>query len=227
MQIFQECKLQKMSSLLSNPSFYYYARQIALCGLPFREWVSMYRLNCNQERIADIGCGPADILRYVNPKSTPEYYLGIDISDKYIKQAKSKTIRLGVDSDFITLDLEQLPYNQSLQDTLVNLLDEKNISTVLLLGLLHHIDDDSVTTMLNIFFTMPKVKFVITQDVLTIPGNLINNYFASRDRGNYVRNEGSYDNLIGLTSWKIDKKLWTHPGLSSIKYIHYKLSRFS
>ena len=216
-----------MRSFLSNPSLYYYARHIVLCGLPFREWVSMYHLNHSQERIADIGCGPADILRYVTVNCKPEYYLGIDISDQYIEQAKSKTKRLGVDADFITIDLMQLPYSQGLQNRLVSLIDEKNISTVLLLGLLHHIDDDSVTAMLNIIFTMPKVKHVITQDVLIIPGNSINNYFASRDRGNYVRNEGSYDNLIDSTRWKIEKKFWTHPGLRSIKYIHYKLSRFN
>jgi SAM-dependent methyltransferase len=187
----------------------------------------MYRLNYSKERIADIGCGPADILRYVDPKCKPEYYLGIDISDQYMEQAKSKTMRLGVDADFIAIDLMQLPHSKGLQNKLISLMDEKNISTVLLLGLLHHIDDDSVTAMLNIFFTMPKVKYIITQDVLIIPGNSINNYFASRDRGNYVRNEVSYDNLINSTCWKIEKKFWTHPGLSSIKYIHYKLSRFN
>lgn len=215
-----------MNSFLSNPSFYYYSRQITLLGLPFSEWVSMYHLNCSQERIADIGCGPADILRYVDVNCKPEYYLGIDISDQYMEQAKSKTISLGIDSDFITIDLEQIPFSQSLQNRLISLIDEKNISTVLLLGVFHHIDDDAVCTMLNIIFSMPTVKYVITQDVLIIPGNIINNYFASRDRGNYVRNEGSYDNLIRSTSWKIEKKFWTHPGLRSIKYIHYKLSRF-
>jgi SAM-dependent methyltransferase len=216
-----------MKSLLSNPCFYYYARQLMVGGLPFREWVSLYQLNRREERIADIGCGPADMLRYVKRDSKPGYYLGIDISEKYIEQAKAKACRLNIPSDFVPMDLEKLPYSANVQSELRTLIDEKDISTVLLLGVLHHIDDDAVTMVLDLIFDMPKVSLVITQDILTIPGSFINNFFAAKDRGKFVRTEKYYDQLLGSGRWKHIEKYWTKPGISSIKYIHYKLSRVS
>lgn len=216
-----------MNSLLSDPRVYYYARQFAVCGLPFRKWISLYQLNRREERIADIGCGPADMLRYVQTDSIPMYYLGIDISEKYLEQAKSRANRLNISSDFLVMDLDKLPYRDEMQNRLKTLLDDKRISTVLLLGVLHHIEDFAATTMLNTLFEVENVKTIITQDILTISGNFINNFFASRDRGRYVRTEKAYDQLMSRSRWQHFEKYWTHPGISSIKYIHYKLSRRS
>lgn len=214
-----------MKSLLSDPRFYYYARQFAVFGLPFREWVALYHLNRKDERIADIGCGPADILRYLNVDSKPGYYLGIDISEKYLEHARVRARKLSIPSDFVVMDLETLSCSVDIQGRLMTLLENKIISTVLLLGVLHHIDDAAATALMNSLFKVDSVQTIITQDVLTIPGNFINNFFASRDRGRFVRTESAYDTLIRSCQWKCVEKHWTQPGISSLNYIHYKLSR--
>jgi SAM-dependent methyltransferase len=214
-----------MKSLLSNPCLYYYARQCAVFGLPFRKWVALYHLNRDDERIADVGCGPADMLRFVDINSKPSYYLGIDISEKYIENANAKASLLGIPADFIVMDLESITFSDSIQGRLKALLEEKGITTVLLLGVLHHINDVASTTLLNTIFEVRNVQTIITQDVLIMPRNIVNNFFASRDRGRFVRTESAYDRLLELTKWKGIEKHWTNPGISSIKYIHYKLRR--
>jgi SAM-dependent methyltransferase len=182
-------------------------------------------MNQRNERIADIGCGPADILRFIDPMLKPEYYLGIDISEDYISQAAKKAEQLQMRADFMTLDLEKLPHSDFVQGQLTTLLEQKKISTVLLLGVIHHIDDEAVSLIMNLFGQIKSIKRVITQDVLSIPGNHINNFYASLDRGMYIRDEPALDLLIKKFEWGKIEKVWTNPGINSIKYIHYKLSK--
>ena len=214
-----------MKSILSRPELYYYIRQSILGGMPFKQWLSLYRMNQRNERIADIGCGPADILRFIDPMLKPEYYLGIDISEDYISQAAKKAEQLQMRADFMTLDLEKLPHSDFVQGQLTTLLEQKKISTVLLLGVIHHIDDEAVSLIMNLFGQIKSIKRVITQDVLSIPGNHINNFYASLDRGMYIRDEPALDLLIKKFEWGKIEKVWTNPGINSIKYIHYKLSK--
>jgi SAM-dependent methyltransferase len=208
-------------AVLSHPLCYFYMRQIMSLGLPFRQWVTLYGLSGPRERIADIGCGPADILRYVKKESRPEFYLGLDMSQRYLDAAAQRTSRIGLDAKFLAMDLERLPTDEALRREVVDLLEEHRITRVLLLGVVHHIDDESALHTLNLIHSASTVQTLVTQDVVYQPGRWLNNRFCDWDRGEHVRDEAGYDALARRTDWPRFTTSWTSPGLRSIRYNHY------
>jgi len=60
---------------------------------------------------------------------------------------------------------------------------------------------------------------------LVMDNNKINNFYASLDRGEYVRTEQEYDDLMDNTTWDKKDKKWSQAGVSKVKYIHYRLSK--
>ena len=217
--------IKYFQNLLSHPGFYHYARQILLLGMPLKKWAEYGNYFDPDERIADLGCGPADILRFVDSKRKPDFYLGIDISDRYLRQAARKADRIGLASKFIRLDLSELSSDEKLQIQLIELLSEYKITTVNLFGVLHHIDDRSVISTLQVVSKGAMVKSLNTQDVLTIPDQHINNFYVSLDRGGHVRDEDHYDALIKKTPWTLRDKKGSQAGVRSVKYIHYRLHK--
>lgn len=218
-------RFDQFKKLLEIPAFYHYFRQLLLLGMPLKEWAGIGNYYQKEERIADLGCGPSDILRYLEKNKKPEFYLGIDISDRYIQQAKSKAQSLQLKAEFLVMDLNQLKNDPAVQARLKEVLTLYKISTVNLFGVIHHLDDQSVLTSLNSVFDSETVKALNTEDVLYIEGNLMNNFYASLDRGDFVRNELEYDALIRKSRWKNIDKIWTQAGVAQVKYLHYRLSK--
>ncbi len=215
----------KWKSILKNPTVYHYARHVATGGLPIRKWAELGGLFDARERVADIGCGPADILRYVSLERRPSFYLGLDISDEYLAAARCRALTAGCDAEFLNIDLTAIPTSESIRNQIVSTLEEHGITRVLLFGVMHHIDDQSVRTTLNMVHTARTVHAMTTQDVIRIPGSRINNRYCDMDRGEFIRVEAEYDSIIESTDWPHSTKTWTHPGLRSIKYIHYLLRK--
>jgi hypothetical protein len=213
------------TALLSNPGLYHHLRQILTGGMPFARWVELYGLDDHAERIADIGCGPSDILRYVRPGSRPDFYVGIDLSQRYLDVAEGRARRLDLDSEFIRMDLDRLSTDAALQRDLIETLEKHRITRVLLLGVLHHINDDASLATLNLAHDVPTVDSVVTSDVLYLPDRTLNNILCDWDRGGFVRDEQGYDDLVRSSAWPTHRKAFTHPGFSFITYVHYLLSR--
>jgi SAM-dependent methyltransferase len=214
-----------LKQILANPKLYRLARQVATGGLPLRRWADLCGLGDPALRVADIGCGPCDILDYLPRGGRPAFYLGIDFSQAYLEAARARAAAVGVPGEFLMMDLARLPGDAALQQELVGLLELRRISRVLLLGVLHHIDDRSAVTTLDTVRRAACVESVVTVDVLHIPGRWINNWFCGRDRGEFVRDEAGYDALLAGTGWTQREKVWTTPGLRSIKYLHYILRK--
>lgn len=217
--------LKQIQRILDIPTCYHYIRQILLLGMPLKAWASYGNYDKSHERIADLGCGPSDILRYVNRDHMPAFYLGIDISDRYLRHARAKAAQVGIDSKFLTLDLSMLKADPAIRLDLLRILNDYQITTVNLFGVLHHIDDAGVISTLNTLYDAPSIKSLNTEDVLWIKSNIINNFYASLDRGTYVREEQEYDALISQTKWKSIEKVWSHAGVWPVKYLHYRLSK--
>jgi hypothetical protein len=123
------------------------------------------------------------------------------------------------------MDLGRLREDKEIQNELIRLLNENQITTVNLFGVIHHIDDLSAIETLNTVFDATTVTSLNTEDVLFIKGNRINNFYASLDRGDYVRQEDEYDALIKKTKWENVDKTWSHAGVQYVKYIHYRLNK--
>ena len=210
--------------LLSNPGMYHHLRQLLTGGMPFRRWIDLYGFNDPHQRIADLGCGPADMLRYTE-SPRPEFYLGVDISAPYLQTAAKRAEGAQLSSEFVRMDLDRLPHDEEVQAELVETLEKHQITRILLLGVLHHINDDSARTTLDLAHSVPTVKDLFTSDVLYVEGNRLNNKLCDWDRGEFVRDEAGYDALAASSAWPGSEKVFTSPRFSFIKYIHYRLTK--
>ena len=211
--------------LLASPTLYHALRHGLLGGLPFKEWVTLYGLDDPNQRVADLGCGPADILRYVPAAHQPAAYLGIDFDADYLARAGALATRLKLNATFVNIDLTKLSTDPATQQQLTGLLERERIDRVLLLGVIHHLDDASARSTLDLIFSVPSVKTVVTQDVAVVPGHGVNNFLAARDRGQFVRTEPQYQVLLASTRWPDRRVTWTRPGFRVAKYIHFTLTR--
>jgi SAM-dependent methyltransferase len=215
----------KWKGILSNATMYHHARHFATGGMPFERWTELYGLTDTNQRIADLGCGPADILRYLSRGRRPAFYLGVDISEKYLQAARERSDACGIDAEFIPMDLTRLTTDAEVQERIVQLLEQHRITRVLLLGVLHHIDDASALQTLNLVESVRTVQTMITQDVIRVPGSWINNRYCDMDRGGYIRDEAGYDSLISRSDWPRHSKFWSSPKLRFLRYVHYELSK--
>ncbi|MBP6793400.1 MAG: class I SAM-dependent methyltransferase [Saprospiraceae bacterium] len=210
---------------LSIPAFYHYSRQYLLLGMPLRKWAEIGNYFNSEERIADLGCGPSDILRILRKDQLPEFYLGIDISDVYLDKAKKRAAKIGLNAEFVCMDLNALSKSPSIREDLIKTIDKYKITTVNMFGVLHHLDDQAAISSLNTLYECSTIQSLNTQDVLIIADHLINNFYVSLDRGSYVRTEKEYDDLLHQSHWKEVEKCWSVAGLSKVKYIHYRLTK--
>jgi SAM-dependent methyltransferase len=213
--------------VLRSPALYHGLRQVLTGGMPFRRWTALYGLNDRTQRIADIGCGPADILRYVDPGGGPGFYLGIDLSQRYLDVAARHAERNGTDHRLVRMDLDRLHSDATLQEEFRGLLERHGITRVLLLGVLHHVSDEAALLTLDRAYDVPSVQSVVTSDVVYRPDATLNNLLCDWDRGSFVRDEDGYDDLLRRSPWALSKKTVTHPGFRFIQYLHYLLTRTS
>jgi len=129
--------------------------------------------------IVDLGCGPADILSYLYDV---EYY-GFDISPEYIAQADKRFGRRGkfYCKEFMRPDLDQLP----------------RTDMVLALGVLHHLDDESASTVLKLAHQSlkPGGRFVSFDPCFDTEQTPIARFLVSNDRGKNVRTKAAYESI--------------------------------
>ena len=210
---------------LNQPTIYRILRGLLTGGLPYESWVKKYHLNLPDARISDIGCGPADILRFVDANCLPEFYLGLDINRNYLETAKQNALKKNISSCFLEIDLESLSSDKKSQINFIGVMEKYSINTVLLLGVIHHLTDESVKSLLSILGKSATVETIITQDITFLPNNFINNIFARLDRGEFVRTPDVYDELLNDCDWTVKNMTWSNPGLCAIKYIHFELTK--
>lgn len=217
-------KFYRLSDILSIPFFYKYIRNILVLGVPYKKWVELSGLNRSDLRVVDIGCGPSDIIDYLKKGVVPSFYLGIDISDKYLITATNKAKNKGLDCKFLKFDLTKLA-DSDYGDELVNILNKFKVNHVLLIGVLHHISDFDIQVLFRLLYKCKYINSIHAQDVVFIPNNLINNFFAKIDRGQFVRTTKQYADVINTSNFVIESLKWSTPGLNKIKYIHHELIR--
>lgn len=127
-------------------------------------------------KILDIGCGPADILAYLPDVD----YWGFDISEKYINHAR---INFGKRGNFQCKTLQ-----------LTDLTQLPSFDIVLALGLLHHLDDLTAKSIIQLAFQALKSGgILLTVDPCLEPSqNRIARFLICHDRGRDVRDKTGY-----------------------------------
>ncbi|WP_392538303.1 class I SAM-dependent methyltransferase [Legionella sp. 227] len=159
-------------------------------------------------KILDIGCGPAEILNYLKDV---EYY-GFDVCNAYITKAQSIFGDRGnfYCKEFELNDLDNIP----------------KVDVVLAIGLLHHLDDDTLIKMLRLAFSAlkPGGRLITLDPCFVKNQNPIAKFLIAHDRGRNVRTEKGYAELVSKVfpsfEIQIQHKKWipyTHCITESIK----------
>lgn len=186
-------------SILSIPSFYTFFQKIVGADYSCKTFINNYVRPNVGDRILDIGCGPADVLAYLPQVE----YIGFDASQKYINTAKK---RYGTKGKFICelVNTSNLPY-------------ESYFNIVLVMGILHHLDDSESRQLFDIAHRALKSggRLIAIEPCFTENQSPCAKWIISKDRGQNVRNEKGYrelaNNLFTNTSYNIRQDLLRIP----------------
>ena len=184
-------KTNNIYSLLSN-TFVYSFVQMIMSGTTFRKKIVKKNIIREKVNVLDIGCGPAEIL-----DSLPNVrYYGYDINHTYISHAKRKYGSKGkfYCKKFTKSEIKKLP----------------KFDHVLLLGILHHLNDEEIKDLMQLLKkVLKKSGNIISQDPILIEKqNLLARFIINRDRGNNVRNKNGYTKIIKKYFKNINSKIY-------------------
>jgi len=142
--------------------------------------------------ILDIGCGPADILKYL-PNNIS--YWGFDISKEYINSAKEK---FGERATFICKQID-----------LSDLDNMPKFDRVILTGVFHHLDDKSCKEITKLAYLALKKggKLISVDPCFTSKQNFIARFLITKDRGQNVKFNDKYKHIIDKRFRKISTKI--------------------
>lgn len=187
--------MNPLQKLLGIPFVYNRIRPFVVGGI---DMTPLYRIleATENDTILDIGCGTGIAMDYL---SSFQSYFGFDTDPVAIAHARK---RYG--------DRPKVHYECRLFTA-----DDFKIrpTRVIMSGLLHHLPDADAVSLLNICSQSRTVKRIATQDVIYLPGKILNNLLAWMDRGRHVRDLEGYHRLIQNTGWKIVTKeiVRSHP----------------
>ena len=164
-------------SILSHPTIYSLFQNLMGAKSGWRNFITGFVKPFPGMSILDIGCGPCDILDYVDDV----VYFGYDISEDYIAQARAKYGNRGtftaklLDRD----DLASLP----------------KFDVVICSGVLHHLDDPVAVDVMQIAYAAlkPGGRFLTIDPVFEPGQNPVARFLISKDRGQNVRTKAGYD----------------------------------
>jgi SAM-dependent methyltransferase len=190
------------SRVLALPSAYRtFSRLVG--GNVWQVYVKDYIRPTGNERVLDIGCGPADILAYLAHAN----YTGIDISPEYIDSARN---RFGDKGRFLCSDVGIVAIEQ----------ERGTFSLVLATGVLHHLDDERARKL----FQLARLALAPGGRLITYDGCYVNGqskiarWLLRRDRGKYVRRPEDYQRLAGEYFSHIESSL--RQDMLRIPYTH-------
>lgn len=158
--------------------------------------------------VLDCGCGTSKYRELIDAKK----YIGLDFNSSYIEEARSK----------FPHDTFKVVNLTNLQTT-----DYEKVDRIILLGIIHHLDNNESMVLLDKLYSLLTENGVIyTLDPLFVSvektSDRIANFIASKDRGQYVREEKEYLKLFSFKIEKIEKTVFNN--LLKIPFYHLGLS---
>ncbi len=158
--------------------------------------------------VLDCGCGTSKYRELIDAKK----YIGLDYNSSYIEEARSKF----PNDTFKVADLTKLQTKEY-----------EKVDRIILLGIIHHLDDNESRLLidkLNNLLTENGVIYTLDPLFVTVgkPSDRIANFIASKDRGQYVREEEEYLKLFSPKIEKIEKRVFNN--LLRIPFYHLGLS---
>ena len=140
------------------------------------------------ERIVDVGCGPA---YYLSELPDVDYH-GFDTDRSYVEWARR---RWGPRGTF-----HSEPFDQRHAERLAP------IDGVMLMGLLHHLDDDDANRLLELVArSLSKGGRVVSLDTVLFPGqSAFSRFLAKHDRGDFVRSPRDFERVAARHFAEVD-----------------------
>lgn len=170
-------------SILSNAKVYDFV-QNALGAAHYRAEIARTYLrqgaDNQQLRILDVGCGTAQILQHLRGCT----YVGLDHSALYIEAA---TRRYGQSATFVQTNAASVSFERW----------QGQFDCVLMLGLLHHLDDHEAVSLLRSASgaLVPGGRVVAVDPTVAPQTPAVARFLVSRDRGRNVRTPEGYQEL--------------------------------
>jgi 2-polyprenyl-3-methyl-5-hydroxy-6-metoxy-1,4-benzoquinol methylase len=154
------------------------------------------------QRILDVGCGIGHVLDQLFDVE----YVGIDHNLKYILAAQKKHGRRGT---FCLQDITSCDFSQF-----------GTFDTVLLLGVLHHLDDEKSSRLISsLTEVLASDSRVISVDCSLVSGqNIVSWLLAKLDRGRHARRPEQYRAIIE-TALAVESEFIRHD-LLNVPYTH-------
>jgi cyclopropane fatty-acyl-phospholipid synthase-like methyltransferase len=165
--------------LLSFPRIYSNITLVLRGEKNIQYFVDTYVKPGPNDKLLDIGCGPADILDFL---PGVEYY-GFDQDKSYIDAAKK---RFGNRGRF---------YCRAV--SLDSFSGEHTFDIILAMGILHHLDDDEAQQLFELSYNLlkPGGRLITYDGCYTENQSIITKFILAIDRGKYIRKEPAYKKL--------------------------------
>jgi 2-polyprenyl-3-methyl-5-hydroxy-6-metoxy-1,4-benzoquinol methylase len=167
--------------------------------------VERYARVQRNDAVLDVGCGPADVLRYL-----PEVdYVGIDRSSKYVPEASRRHRARGNRVKFIQMNVDELGAEWT-----------SHFDVALALGVLHHLSDEQALSLLTRLasFLKPGGRLVTTDPAFTDDQHWIARLLIRADRGRFVRRVEAYGALASSVFGRTG--VHVHHDLLRLPYTH-------
>lgn len=176
-----------INKLSKNLHLFVYLRKIIEFNFIFIEKILKKEINNRSKKIKilDIGCGSGEISRFFNNLD----YIGIDVNPDYIEFARKIYKK-----NFEVMNAQKLRFKKRYFDYVV------------IIGVLHHIDDKNCNLILNEIKRVIKDtgKIIIIEDVNTQSKiDLLGNIIRKLDVGEHIRTQKEW---LELLSKKINIK---------------------
>lgn len=155
------------------------------------------------QKIVDIGCGPGSVLDLL-PQGIQ--YVGVDISERYISAARHKYGKRGT---FICGSVDEWA-----KDPLTSGAD-----VVMVVGVLHHVDDDEARKILEFARAAlrDEGRFIFYEPCYLIWQSRLSAYLTSKDRGQNIRFEQEWKDLIASVFPRMTTNIVT--GINRLFYV--------
>jgi SAM-dependent methyltransferase len=198
------------------------AVRVRILGAPliyerFRPWLLGYHdesdlfrwLACRAtDIILDIGCGSGAAFKYL---SEFESYHGFDVDPVVLARFRKRFPAPGIHCHLGQVQPSDLSRIQP--------------TKVLMIGLLHHLDEERVLQVLNMLRDTSSIQRIITLDPIYVPSSLLNNLLCRFDSGHHVRLEEDLLQLVRNSGLVVKAHWHTRSGNGVAHYLQMCLLR--
>jgi hypothetical protein len=188
-------------SILGNTWVYDVVRPVVLGGFgAYRHAFGWLDLTTD-DVLLDIGCGTGATFDFIDH---PGEYHGFDTDAQALERFRQKYPRP-------TIHLYPRYLTQQDVDTI-------RPTVALLMGVVHHLSDEEVSSVLGMLGRCDRLRSIVTFDPVRVRGKWVNNLLASLDRGRYVRHEEQYRGLVALSPFAIREAARLRSGNGAAHY---------